>query len=271
MPRPLIKLYSFVKRDFLLSLRYPLSFLLSWLGLIIGVLNFYFISKFIAAQENVPALEQYGGDYFSFVLVGLAFIMFLGPAMTGLSEAMRGEQVMGTLEAILVRPISIATLIVSIPFYGFLFSLIRCVLIVIMGIFLGAEFVRVDIILLLLILIPSIISLISIGIVSTSFIIVFKRGDPLGFVLGGLLPFLGGFLFPVHLFPSQIQFISRLIPITYSLRALRYLLLTDMPISFIWSDIMALLCFCLVLFPFSLIVFRFALSKAARDGSLSKY
>ena len=66
------KVLAFVKRDFSLQLSYKLSFFLQFLGIFLSVLTFYFIDKLIGAAA-VPYLEPYGGDYFSFVLIGIAF------------------------------------------------------------------------------------------------------------------------------------------------------------------------------------------------------
>jgi len=68
-----------------------------------------------------------------------------------------------------------------------------------------------------------------------------------------------------------LQHLSRLLPITYSLRAMRLALLKGYSLSALASDILALALFGLVLLPLSLLAFRYAVHRAKVDGSLTQY
>jgi ABC-2 type transport system permease protein len=111
----------------------------------------------------------------------------------------------------------------------------------------------------------------SIGILSACFILVYKKGNPLGWVFGSVSGLMGGVFFPIEVLPEWLRWISYLIPITYTLKGLRASLLTTADFSQILPHITALFIFSVVLFPLSLFMFRLALRKAKRDGSLTHY
>ena len=67
---------AFIKRDVSLALSYRLSFLFQFLGILLTLATFYFLSKLIGGAM-ADSLETYGGDYFTFVLLGLAFSTYM--------------------------------------------------------------------------------------------------------------------------------------------------------------------------------------------------
>jgi ABC-2 type transport system permease protein len=71
--------------------------------------------------------------------------------------------------------------------------------------------------------------------------------------------------------PEWLQRLSRLIPITYSLDAMRRALLTDASFQELLPDIVALIVFCVLLIPSSLLIFRYAVHRAKVDGSLAHF
>jgi ABC-2 type transport system permease protein len=60
---------------------------------------------------------------------------------------------------------------------------------------------------------------------SASFIMIFKQGNPINMVYGSSRYFPGGILFPVEVLPRSFQYLPNLLPITHAVRALRELLL----------------------------------------------
>jgi ABC-2 type transport system permease protein len=100
---------------------------------------------------------------------------------------------------------------------------------------------------------------------------VFKRGDPIQWGIGTLSTLLGGVYFPVAILPPALQWISRLLPITYSLHAMRLALLQDAAWSELIYDLLILSLFVIVLLPLSLLAFRYAVRRAKVEGSLTHY
>jgi ABC-2 type transport system permease protein len=123
----------------------------------------------------------------------------------------------------------------------------------------------------ILILVLSITSLGGFGIISASFIMAFKKGDPLGWVFSSLSGFLGGVVYPIEVFPGWLQKCSYLLPITHSLKGMRLALLQGYSIKALLPSILALMLFTAIMLPLSLLVFQKAVKKAKMDGSLTQY
>jgi ABC-2 type transport system permease protein len=266
----LAKLLAFLRRDFREALTYKLAFAYSLVGIFLSTATFFFVAKLV--PRGSPALSPYGGDYFSFAVVGVAFSSLLGIFQEGLPAVIRNAQVSGTLEALLVTQTSVPTVLLGSSLYSLVFQSLRTVLhlalaVAVFGMALG----RVNWPGVAAVSVLTAVCFLSLGILSASFILVYKLGNPLSWVFSSLSGLLGGMVFPVALLPSWIRWASYLLPVTYSLNGMRRSLLASVPFSRILPDIAALAVFNAVLFPLSLAAFRAAIRKAKKDGTLTHY
>jgi len=265
------KALAFIQRDFIEETSYKFSFFLQFFSIFISVLVFYFIAKLFGAAASA-FLAPYGGDYFSFVLIGVAFSNYLEVALHSFSSSIRNAQMTGTLEAVLVTQTEIPTIIISSSLYSFLWTSFRVVVYLLIGILLfkvnisQANFVAAGVILLL-----TITTFSSIGIISASFIMVMKKGDPVANIFSGLSWFLGGVYYPIAVLPAWLRKFSYLIPLTYSLEGMRLALLKGYSLRELSQNIMGLGLFSLIMLPLSVLCFRLAVDKAKRDGSLTHF
>lgn len=264
------KIFAFIKRDFLIETSYRFAFFLNIFSIFFMTLTFFFIAR-LFGEEASKYLTQYGGEYFPFVLIGLAFSTYLSTGLSGLSSSLRREQMMGTLEAVLLTPTRISTIIFSLSLFNFLMASVNIVIYLILGIFLGISINLVHFFPVVVILILTIISFSSLGIMSAGFIIIFKRGDPINWLFSTVSFLLGGVYYPISILPPALQKLARLLPITHSLEGIRIALLTDSPLSSLLPSIFALLIFSAVLLPSSILLFRYAIKRAKIDGSLVQY
>ncbi|HEA69513.1 MAG TPA: ABC transporter permease, partial [Desulfobacterales bacterium] len=62
---------AFLKRDLQIALSYKLQFLLQFVGIFFSSMVFFFVSKLIGGGISAQ-LAPWGGDYFSFVIIGVA-------------------------------------------------------------------------------------------------------------------------------------------------------------------------------------------------------
>lgn len=265
------KVAAFLKKNFLIEMSYRLQFILNLLSILIHIGSFYFIAK-LFGKATVPYLKEYGGEYFPFVLIGIAFSGYFMTALRSLSSSIREEQMMGTLEAIFLTPTKTSTIVIALPCWDFLFSSINVLFYLLVGtVFLGVKFCRADILAVFIILVLTIITLSSIGIISAAFIIVLKRGNPISWVVGAFSTFFGGAYFPITILPDSLRAISYLLPITYTLRALRHALLQGYSFWMLLPDTLILFVFALILLPLSIFIFQYAVKKAKIYGSLAHY
>ncbi|MGV8175487.1 MAG: ABC transporter permease [Methanothrix sp.] len=264
------KAFWFIKRGYLLQMSYKFDFFLRMFFMLFNILTYYFIAMMMG-DAAAQYLEPYGGNYFSFVLIGMAFSGYLMISLRSFSENVRDEQMMGTLEAMLVTPTSTSSIIALSSLWNFIFVSFRVFFYLLIGIVLGVDMTRANIWGALIILILTIACFSSIGILSASFIMVFKRGDPINMLLMGTSELFGGVLFPIELFPSWMQSISHLLPITYAVSGMRHALLQGYSIADLSPDILTLILFTLILLPLSLFVFERAVLKVKAEGGLVQY
>jgi ABC-2 type transport system permease protein len=109
------------------------------------------------------------------------------------------------------------------------------------------------------------------GILSASFILYFKRGDPINFFLSGATTFLGTVFFPVEQLPEWIRPASDYLPITWSLSVVRGALLKGRTFDDLQHELLQLALLTIVLLPLGLVASRFAIRRAKREGSLIQY
>ncbi len=264
-------LRAFLVRDFFTETSYRLSFLVSIGGIFFSAFIFFFLSELVGDSAQ-DALAAYGGDYFAFVLIGVAFGSYFGVGLTGFARALRQAQTTGTLEAMLMTPTPVSLIIVGSAVWSYLFTTFRVLVYLsigtlLLGVSLGGANYAAAIVTLLL----SILSFASIGIITAGVIMVIKRGDPITGLLGNLANLIGGVFYPIEILPGWLQAIAKLLPITYALRAMRLSLIGGASWAELAPDLLALVIFCLLLFPLSLIIFRFAVNRARADGSLTHY
>lgn len=124
---------------------------------------------------------------------------------------------------------------------------------------------------LLLVLVLTILSFWGIGLLSAAFVIVFKQKSPISWAIGAMSGLFGGVMFPVELLPAWLKPISALLPITYSLDALRMILLGGAGIGDVYKQIIILFIFTIVLMGVGLIVFQRGMKMARQQGSLLYY
>ena len=265
------KATAFILRDLIITSSYKLSFFLRFFGIFFSILVFYFIDKLFGGSM-IQQLESYGGDYFSFALIGLAFTGFLWAGLGRFSKVIRQGQVIGTLEAMLVTPTRISTIILFSSLWSFLAASITSIIYLVIGaVVFGVDVGQANFPAALVVLVLTILAFSSLGILSASFIMVYKEGDPINWVFSTLSSLLGGVFFPVAVMPAWLQKLSYLMPITYSLDGMRLAILKGYSLYALRSDVIALSIFIIVLMPISIISFDIAVKKAKTDGTLTHY
>jgi ABC-2 type transport system permease protein len=262
------KAWAFLKRDFRIETSYRLSFLLSLASIFFATSVFYFLGKIV----DPSVVGDTSQDYFSFVIIGIAFSSYLRTGLSAFSETLREEQMIGTLEAMLATPTGYTAVIIYSSLWRFVFTSVTAFLYLLMGaLFFGLSLGHANIPPALLLLVLTVISYSSLGILAACFIMVFKRGDPINWVVGNLSTLLAGVYYPLTVMPGWMQGLAKLFPLTWSLQGLRLALLKGYGFGQLKTEILAMLVLCAVLVPASLFLFRLAVDHAKKVGSLIKY
>jgi len=262
---------AFIRRDFAEELSYRFAFFFQFFSIFISILAFYFIAQLIGSAA-VPFLSSYQGDYFAFVLIGLAVSGYFGTGLTSFTSSLRLAQTTGTLEAMLTTPTSISAIIFASSLWSYLMTTFRALIYLGIGdMLLGVDLSQTNLISVLVLLMLTIISFSSLGVIAASFIMVLKRGQPVTWIFDSVATLLGGVYYPVTILPAWLQLAAGLIPVTYALDGLRQAILNGAAINNLGNQTLALLAFSAILLPISLASFRFAVRRARQDGSLTHY
>jgi len=110
-----------------------------------------------------------------------------------------------------------------------------------------------------------------IGLISASFILYFKKGDPVNFILSMGTLFFGNVVFPSKLLPPLVQGVSGWLPMSWSMKVVRGALLHGATFHEVVPELGRLAVLTLVIVPLGLLGSRIAIRRAKREGTLVQY
>jgi ABC-2 type transport system permease protein len=265
------KLVAFTEYGFRLAISYRLNFVSHYIAPLTSIVFFYYLAQVFRASSNT-VLRNYGGDYFAFLLLGGACSVYLSLCLRTFSEHLREELLQGTLEPLVVTATPMTLSLLGPSIWSVLEGTFIVVLQLAIGaLFLGADFSHANWMSVLVVSIISIICLVSWGIASASFTIIFKRSDPINWLVGAITYVFSGVFFPVSLLPAWLQVVSYVIPLTYALEAMRGAMLTGRTLVDLGLPLLALLGFTALMLPLSVISLQRAINFLRETGSLSHY
>ncbi len=265
------KLSAFVRRDFLVAWSYRMGFFSDAANLVGQALVFSFISLMI----DPDVLPTYGGNevsYLEFASIGIALGVFVQFALTRVAVAVRGEQLMGTLESVLMTPTSPVTIQLGSVTFDLLYIPIRTV-IFLGGIALvfGLHFQASGIVPAILILLAFIPFVWGLGVLSAAAILTFRRGAGLVGIGTLGLALVSGIYFPIDLLPAWLVRIAELNPIALAIQGMREALLGGAPALDGVRIAALLLPISLASLALGMYAFRLAVRRELRRGSLGLY
>jgi ABC-2 type transport system permease protein len=263
------RIRAFVVRDFQLAISYRVEFVMRIVSILGIVTTFYFIARIFTGSAD-PRFAQWR-DPLPAWLTGLAVLNYFMTGFSSLANAIRQEQMQGTLESVLLTPISLPNVILSSSAWDYVQATFYSSLYLFFGwLFFGVQY-RGSFGLALIFLLLTTMVLACLGILSASFAMVFKRGDPFGIFLGAGSALFSGVFFPREMLGSAVGTISKVLPPTYGLDGIRRVLIEGQSLRQASDPLFVLLIFLAVLLPISLWVFSRAVRRAKREGSLIQY
>jgi ABC-2 type transport system permease protein len=259
------------RRDLAVARSYRAAFLLEIFETLFAVAGFYFLSRFIESPQLDRSLPQ-GGTYFAFALVGLAFFDYLSVALRAFDDGLQDARQNGTLEHLLVTQTSLPVILAGSILYPFVLLSLRTAIYLGWGAALfGFPLREANWLGALLVLLASILAFSGLGIFSASYLLIFKRGNPVNWALVGISSVVGGMMYPVSVLPGWLQQVARLVPVTYALEGMRAALLGHATLRQLWPSLAALLVFAAVLLPISFAAFSWALRRTKITGTLTHF
>ena len=257
-------------RDARMALSYRTGFLLTFVGSVLNILGVFFLSRAFGANVGA-SLDRYGGTYFAFAVVGVAFSAFMSVGMTGIGSRIREGQMMGTLELMLLSPNRLGVLLFSSSLWSHAQSLVTLSLYLLAGFALGMDLGRANLPMAALSLALAVVAFNALGLIAASVVIVIKQGNPVSLLLGMASVLLGGVLYPTSVLPAWLQAVGQLLPLTHALELMRRSVLGGEGMDTLWGSFLALAALTAILLPIGLWACARAVRIAQTDGSLSQY
>jgi ABC-2 type transport system permease protein len=267
----LAKIPAFFRRDLFVLWSYRVSFFSDWINLIVQVLLFYFLNRLIPPDR----LPTYGGrqvSYIEWVTVALVVTTFMQVTLGHLLSTLRQEQLMGTLESLLVTPTAATTIQLGSVTYDLLYVPVRTTLfLVIMSVVFGVDFQLSGLVPTVAILAVFIPCMWGLGLMGAASVITVRRGSGVAGIAVTGLTLASGAYFPIEYLPAWLQELARYNPIALALEGARQAMLADAGWSVIWPTILKLTPMAVVSLALGMTAFRLALEHERRRGTIGLY
>jgi ABC-2 type transport system permease protein len=257
-------LLAFLRRDSRVELSYRAAVGLELLSGISLVLLLFFLGRTVG---RVEAVARWGGDWFEFAFVGVILGGPLSSIPAQLASRVRESQLTGAIGPLMISPLGPVRTLIGLFAWPFLSQCVKASIYLVCGVLLLGVRLRAG-------GVPGALGVfalasaaqLGVGLWSASFILVFKRGDPVATALDHLTALFGGTWFPVTVLPLPLQALAAFLPVMHALAAMRVLLLTDG--GSVLAPVAALVVLAGILLPTSILAVRAAVMRARRDGSL---
>jgi ABC-2 type transport system permease protein len=268
MIRSLREVWIFFWRDLTIARTYRTAFLFEAIQALFGVAMFYYVARFVDSPQLQHALPQ-GESYFAFSLIGFVFFDYLHAALDTFDRSLEEARDSGTLEHLLVTQTSLPVILAGSAIYPFAATTLRiAVYIAWSAALFGFSLRQANWAAVAAVLLATLFAFSGLGILSASYLLLFKRGNPAKWFVLGISSVAGGMLFPISVLPDWLQLVARLNPVTYALDAMRAALLGGAGLHAVPRLLLELFLFSAVLLPFSMAVFAWALRRTKTTGTL---
>jgi ABC-2 type transport system permease protein len=200
-------------------------------------------------------------NYFDFMAPGLMAMTVMLSVMTGLPAAISHEREVGTLDGMMVAPIRRLGIILGKTLAQTVRGLLQGTLILILAIALFGVNIQGSILLIFALLFLGVFSFVGLGVVITSFAKDQETAMMMMTTLMFPMLFLSGVFFPIQQMPWYMQTISKALPLTYAITALRNVMVLGADLSAISLEVTVLIGFGTIMTLIALPVFRKAMTK----------
>jgi ABC-2 type transport system permease protein len=265
------KVPAFMRRDLLVLLSYRVAFVSDLLAIAVQAAMFGFIAELVD-QSRLPTYAGVQASYFEFVMIGVVITTVSGLLLHRVATAVRQEQMIGTLEALLISPTSPTTVQAGSVAFDLVFIPVRMAALMLAVAFtLGLDFDGSGALPALALLVAFVPFVWGLGLLAAAAIVTFRRGTG---VLGagmGLLGLVSGAFFPLTLLPIWLQRLAEANPVAIVLEGARHALIGGGDWSEVASDAVVLLPVSALALFAGVWAFRAALDREHRRGTLGLY
>lgn len=274
-PSVFTAIFAVFKKELRIMLRYPSWFIPMLIWPVIFPFGYLFTAKALSGTGNdsLAAFQTIAGttDYTTYMLIGTTIWMWINTMLWSFGTSLRVEQMRGTLESNWLCPIPKISLLLGYSMFQLLTSAVYIVVSVIeFKIFYSFEFIGSPLLALLVIII-SIPAVYGIGFIFASLVMWAKEANSMVFLVRGIMTIFCGITYPLAVLPNWMRSVSEIIPLTYSINALRAVISSGATISDIKREIYILIISGSILMLLGILSFIYTQKKVKGSGSLGHY
>lgn len=208
-------------------------------------------------QSNLVNADGTAFNYYDFTVPGLMAMIAIMSVMTGLASAITRERELGTLDGVMVTPISRGSIVIgkvlAQTIRGFVTAMI---ILAISWLFFGVHFTGISLLWTIFLLLLGTFSFIGVGVMITA---AMKEQETAMITMTTItfpMMFFSGVFFPIQQMPHFMQYIAYIFPLTYAADALRNIITLNVGWNFIWVDVVVLVGFAVVTSLIAAITFQ---------------
>ena len=200
-------------------------------------------------------------NYFQFVAPGIMGMVVMMSLMTGLPHAISYEKDMGTLDGMLVAPINRSSIILGKVMAQTIRGMLQGTIILVLAMLVFDVKIYGSLFLVFFLLVLGVYGFVGLGILITSFADTEETASMIMMSLMFPMMIMSGVFFPMEQMPWFMQYVSKILPLTYSTTALRKVIVLGGGISNIAFEVIFMAVFGTVLLIIAVPVFKRAMNK----------
>lgn len=250
------------------AVNYPLDFVMLAVRPLIPAVTFFFVAQLITDSPS------FGGDYYSFVVIGIVVTEALTGALGGFTHEVQSAVQQGRFEMLLVEPVRWRMLPFGLAGWPLISRATFAGAAGLVAVALGAEFQWPRFPIAFVLFVLGIGASLAIGVLSGAVGVLSKRSDPVLTLYTLFAGILSGVAFPIELLPGPVRALSWLVPHTYVITGIRKVLLPGgegVLGPSVNQALIGLILFNLIGFPAVLWVFGRIMDAGRRTGALGGY
>ncbi len=194
-------------------------------------------------QTRLEGILPGSTNYFEFVAPGIMAMVVMTAVLTGLAASVSREKEQGTLDGILIAPISRLAIILGKAASQSIRGLAQGAIVLLIAIFLFGVTINGSLLLVALLLLLGIFSFVGLGILVSSVAAEQETATQLLFMFQFPMLFLSGAFFPIQQMPKIMQDIAHILPLTYAIDALRQVIILGAGLSQVANELLVLIAF----------------------------
>jgi len=198
---------------------------------------------------------------FQFLAPGFMALVLVTGTLQGLAAALTREKEQGTMDGILMAPISRYTIVIGKIIAQTVRGMIQAHMLLLISMLFFGVVIYGSPILMLLVMFLGVTSFSGVGIVLTSFAHEQETAGMMMILLQFPMMFLSGIVFPMEQLPLGLQSIGKMLPLYYAADALRKIIVLGANFAAISSDVAILALYTLITLAIAIPVFQKTMSR----------